>query len=150
MKSCGDKRKYIPNVNDFLALCGRNYVLILNWLPNDKSKNWGTKWRVEGCFGVLEVKLLENTPYTQLVEISRPTIVGKTASSLIETPKVIVRIYHDAQLAEVLTMQQISRLSPVYDYPNVRMYQRDEKYQVNAFLEELLKIGRQAKRVCLT
>ena len=144
MKAKKNKTKYIPNVNEFLALCARNYVLILDWLPN--IDEWGTKWHVEGTFGTLEVSLLENTPYTQLVEISRPTV----ANELLTTPKIVVRIYHDAQLAEVLTMQQISKLSPVYDYPNIRMYQRDEKYQVNAFLEELLKIGRQAKRVCLT
>lgn len=144
MTKVNKRQKYLPNVNDFLALCARNYVLILDWLPN--SDEWGSKWKVEGCFGELEVCLLENTPYTQLIEISRPTV----ASKLLAPPNVVVRVYHDAQLAEVLTMQQISNLSPVYDYPNVRMYQRDEKYQVNAFLEELLKIGRQAKRVCLT
>lgn len=92
---------------------------------------------VRGSHGILKITLVENTRYTQLVEISRP--LGKTP--LVEDPKVLVRIYHDAKLAEVLTGRQFSLLSAVYDYPNLRMYQSDEKYQVNAFLEELLKIG---------
>lgn len=129
------KPRYQPDLNGFLALCGRNYVLLLKWLPDALAS--GAPVSVRGQHGILKITLLENTRYTQLVEISRP--LGKTP--FLEDPKVLVRIYHDAKLAEVLTGQQISLLSAVYDYPNLRMYQSDEKYQVNAFLEELLKIG---------
>ncbi len=129
------KPRYQPDLNGFLALCGRNYALLLRWLPEALALDAPVS--VCGKHGLLKITLLENTRYTQLVEISRP--LGKTP--LIEDPKVLVRIYHDAKLAEVLTGQQISLLSAVYDYPNLRMYQSDEKYQVNAFLEELLKIG---------
>jgi uncharacterized protein YqiB (DUF1249 family) len=131
----GVKPRYQPNLNGFLALCGRNYALLLRWLPDALALDAPVS--VRGKHGLLKITLLENTRYTQLVEISRP--LGKTP--LIADPKVLVRIYHDAKLAEVLTGQQISLLSAVYDYPNLRMYQSDEKYQVNAFLEELLKIG---------
>ncbi|BDM65798.1 DUF1249 domain-containing protein [Shewanella sp. NFH-SH190041] len=144
MKNTVKSYRYQPNVSAFLSLCGRNYAHILHWLPSDAQQ--GLQWRIEGGFGVLDIALLENTPYTQLVRIARPT--GK--SGLIPVPNVLVRVYHDAKLAEVLTGQQISQLQAVYDYPNLRMYQRDEKYQVNAFLEELLKIGRRATRVCLS
>ena len=136
------KPRYRPNVSDFLALCGRNYGYMLKWLPLDIAI--GQSWQLKGEFGILVVRILENTKYTQLVEISRPLATGE----FVNTPKVLVRIYHDAKLAEVLTGQQIYQLRPVYDYPNVRMYQSDEKYQVNAFLEELLKIGYQHSVVC--
>ncbi|GGI79278.1 DUF1249 domain-containing protein [Shewanella gelidii] len=129
-------KKYNPNVSEFLALCGRNYIRILKWLPEELSLNQNVA--LKGEHGVLMVKLLENTKYTQLVEIYRD--VGK--SQFVTTPSVVVRVYHDAKLAEVLTSQQIYKLQPVYDYPNLRMFHRDEKYQVNAFLEELLKVGR--------
>ncbi|MBR9727667.1 DUF1249 domain-containing protein [Shewanella intestini] len=130
------KRKYNPNVSGFLALCARNYCYILKWLPDEAVVN--DNWTVKGEFGCLNVKLIENTKYTQLIDISRelPT------SYFFKPPSAQVRIYHDAQLAEVLTSQQIFRLKPVYDYPNFYMHQSDEKYQVNAFLEDLLKIGR--------
>jgi uncharacterized protein YqiB (DUF1249 family) len=133
------KQKYQPNVSAFLAVCGRNYALILKWLPEDVIVN--KPWQVEGEFGSLWVNIIENTKYTQLIEISRPIPNGH----FFKSPKATVRIYHDAQLAEVLSSQQIYRLKPVYDYPNIRMHHSDEKFQVNAFLEELLKIG--ARRV---
>ncbi|QDE32559.1 MULTISPECIES: DUF1249 domain-containing protein [Shewanella] len=129
------KQKYQPNVSDFLAVCGRNYAHILKWLPEQINVN--EPWKINGKFGMLSINLIENTKYTQLVEISRPIPNGH----FFKSPKVIVRVYHDAQLAEVLTSQQIYRLKPVYDYPNIHMHHSDEKFQVNAFLEELLKIG---------
>ncbi|NMD50848.1 DUF1249 domain-containing protein [Shewanella sp. DNRA4] len=136
------KPRYQPNVSDFLALCGRNYSYMQKWLPLDIAV--GQSWQLEGEFGVLVIRILENTKYTQLVEISRPLQIVE----FINIPKVLVRIYHDAKLAEVLTGQQIYQLRPVYDYPNLRMYHSDEKYQVNAFLGELLKIGGQQRLVC--
>ncbi|MCL1144065.1 DUF1249 domain-containing protein [Shewanella gaetbuli] len=130
-----EKDKYQPNVSAFLALCARNYALILKWLPDELDAQ--TSWYVEGKFGHLSVTLLENTKYTQLLEISRRL----PDSLFVSSPRVIVRVYHDAQLAEVLTSQQIFSFKPVYDYPNAHMHHTDEKFQVNAFLQELLKIG---------
>lgn len=144
MNKTNDKQKYQPNVTAFLDLCGRNYVHIMTCLPN--LTEIGKRWAINGIFGHLTVTLLENTPYTQLIELSRFT----TDCDLVPVPKITVRLYHDAKLAEVLTVQQISQFKPVYDYPNLCMYQRDEKYQINAFLEELLKIGKQAHWVCLS
>ncbi|MFQ6371635.1 DUF1249 domain-containing protein [Shewanella sp. YIC-542] len=134
--------KYQPDVSRFLALCGRNYAHINRWLPD--ACHQGDKWQVTGSFGCLQLQLLENTPYTQVVCISRPT----DKAALVPVPRVTVRVYHDAKLAEVLSSQQISRLQPVYDYPNLYMHHRNEKYQVNAFLEELLKIDCRARLVC--
>lgn len=133
---------YRPNVSQFLALCSRNYIHILRCMPYDLDLD--EECQLTFDTGVLNIKVLENTKYTQLIEIYRDAI----ASEFVDTPKVIVRVYHDAKLAEVLTSQQIYRLRPVYDYPNLRMYHRDEKYQVNAFLEELLKVGRKALLAC--
>nr|WP_211164352.1 DUF1249 domain-containing protein [Shewanella salipaludis] len=124
-----------------MALCGRNYGHILKWLPLQLSLD--SPCMVEGAFGVLMVRVLENTKYTQLVEISRQL----PDSAFFAPPRVQVRVYHDAKLAEVLTGQQIYLLRPVYDYPNQHMHHSDEKYRVNAFLEELLKIGCRP-RVC--
>ena len=135
-------KRYQPDINRFLALCGRNYFHILKWLP--ENANQGDTWLVEEDIGCLNVRLIENTNYTQLIEISRTLPL----SDYIHTPCISVRVYHDAKLAEVLTSRQISQLSPVYDYPNIRMYHRDEKYQVNAFLEELLKIGGHMSVTC--
>ncbi|MBM7070685.1 DUF1249 domain-containing protein [Shewanella sp. 202IG2-18] len=132
-------KRYQPNVSEFLALCGRNYHKIQLWLPQDVLA--GSQWQVTGQVGHLDISLIENTQYTQLIEIRRPVL----SDDFINQPKMLVRVYHDAQLAEVLSSQQIYQLYPVYDYPNPQMYQRNEKYQINAFLEELLKIGNHDK-----
>jgi len=137
-------KRYQPDVNRFLSLCGRNYFYILRWLPIEAAQ--GDVWQVEGEFGCLDVRLLENTKYTQLIEISR----ALNQSDFVHSPQVCVRVYHDAKLAEVLTSRQIYQLRPVYDYPNIRMHHRDEKYQVNAFLEELLKIDSHMSAICLS
>ncbi|WP_133408066.1 DUF1249 domain-containing protein [Parashewanella tropica] len=133
------KKQYRPNVSQFLALCGRNYHELLRWLP--AQIELGQSYVVSGSTAKLEVQLVENTKYTQLIEIRRP--LSSSAHNYIKQPKVSVRLYHDAQLAEVLSSQQIYHLLPVYDYPNPEMHQTNEKYQMNAFLSELLIIGRQ-------
>ena len=56
------------------------------------------------------------------------------------TPEMTIRVYHDAQSAEVISYQNQNRFHGKYDYPNTRMRQRDEKVQVNRFLGEFLTL----------
>lgn len=49
-----------------------------------------------------------------------------------------IRIYHDANVAEVLAFQDHHRLNARYEYPNARMYHRNEKWQLNHFLGDWL------------
>ncbi len=49
-----------------------------------------------------------------------------------------VRIYHDAQVAEVLSYQGEHRFEGRYNYPNPQMRHRDEKRQLNQLLQEWL------------
>jgi len=49
-----------------------------------------------------------------------------------------VRIYHDAQLAEVISYQGHSRILSKYPYPNQKMFHRDEKRQANYLLNDWL------------
>jgi uncharacterized protein len=49
-----------------------------------------------------------------------------------------VRLYHDANLAEVVKCQRYRQFAPRYEYPNIDMHQIDEKAQMNRFLGELL------------
>jgi len=51
-----------------------------------------------------------------------------------------VRLYHDAKSAEVIEVQKQRRFDAVYDYPNEKMRQRDEKTQINRFLSEFLSM----------
>jgi len=49
-----------------------------------------------------------------------------------------VRIYYDAQVAEVISYQGQHRFEGRYDYPNPQMRHRDEKRQLNQLLQEWL------------
>jgi len=49
-----------------------------------------------------------------------------------------VRLYHDASLAEVITFDNERRFLPRNEYPNHKMFQQDEKSQLNLFLGEIL------------
>lgn len=53
-------------------------------------------------------------------------------------PKLTVRLYHDARMAEVIGWQRHRYLKARYEYPNRQMYQSDEKAQFNQFLGEWL------------
>jgi uncharacterized protein YqiB (DUF1249 family) len=84
------------------------------------------------------LKVTERSPYTTTLELSR-TAVGHS-SHWLSMPKLTLRMYHDAKLAEVLAWEGHKRLRPRYDYPNQSMYQSDEKYQLNRFLGEWLNL----------
>ncbi|MCD8513971.1 MAG: DUF1249 domain-containing protein [Nitrincola sp.] len=58
-------------------------------------------------------------------------------SPWLESPDIVVRLYHDARMAEVVCTRR-RQLSGVYQYPNDQMHQPDEKYQLNQFLAEWL------------
>jgi uncharacterized protein YqiB (DUF1249 family) len=65
-------------------------------------------------------------------------------------PLMEVRLYHDAKVAEVLSCQRISKLEPSYEYPNLKMHQRNEKQMVNIFLAEWLQFCLQQKKIQIT
>ena len=53
-------------------------------------------------------------------------------------PTIRIRVYHDAKSAEVIEFQNQRRFQAIYDYPNAKMRQRNEKAQINRFLSEFL------------
>ena len=93
----------------------------------------------------VEIKILEAFKYTTTLEIiQRPEI-----KILMNNPSILVRAYHDACTAEVISYQGHKNLKPRYSQPNPKMYHIDEKRQINAFLGEwlthCLKVGRSIK-----
>lgn len=55
-------------------------------------------------------------------------------------PRMSIRLYHDARMAEVISSQDIHQVKPRYNYPNKQMHQQDEKQQINQFLNEWLHL----------
>ena len=83
----------------------------------------------------LHVDVLERHKYTTVIKLTQnlPLNFLSTAVSAM-----IVRVYHDAEVAEVLSYQRQYRFKAKYDYPNPAMCQVREKQRVNEFLGEWL------------
>ena len=112
--------------------------------PNEKSNYAPLLGRIaeffisdaeqDGQRTVVEIRVLESFKYTTTLEIIQKPEIGKWVAN----PCMHVRVYHDASTAEVISYQSHRNFKPKYPQPNSKMYQVDEKMQVNKFLGEWL------------
>jgi uncharacterized protein YqiB (DUF1249 family) len=155
-------KKYHPSLSTWMNLCEINYMLLVRLLAsNNDEEIIGDK----RCFFIsdflsYQTEIMEITRYTTLVNISQNLpYMEKTAdkeaqqndkqeSSIVDAdlskllrPKMVIRMYHDARMAEVISNQDIQQVKPRYDYPNVHMHLPDEKQQINQFLKEWLQLS---------
>ncbi len=86
---------------------------------------------------VVRLRKLDATPYTSTVLFECLMAVTEQ-HCWISDPQIRVRLYHDAQVAEVVGYQNHHRFAARYDYPNRFMFQRNEKMQLNVFLSEFI------------
>lgn len=128
-----------------MADCDANYVRLLKLFPEIGQQSEQNSERRIGIHQqnsqVLRLQVLEQTPYTTLVQLEQETPEGteELAVSLwFGFPTLQLRLYHDARVAEVVSCEGSRRAFPRYEYPNERMYQQDEKAQWNQFLAEWL------------
>lgn len=127
------KKKYVPHLPSILATCEHNYVCMLKLIPDCDTLDLGYEFKVaEGL--KYRIEIIDSSRYTSTLEMSH---ISKNTPAFLQ-PKMVVRLYHDAKVAEVLEAQRTSRLEPVYEYPNLNMHQRNEKFMVNVFLAEWL------------
>ena len=72
-------------------------------------------------------------------DLSQPSAgtLGQPSSWLVP-PRFTLRAYHDVRMVEVTGFQASGKVQARYDYPNPRMYAKDEKTQQNLFLAEWL------------
>jgi hypothetical protein len=138
------KKTYRPNLVSLMTLCANNYMLLLKVLA-DKKRQGETRHFFISDFLSYNVTIKEVTRYTSLIVFEQETFNYKVKSipSIVANalhPRMSIRLYHDARLAEVLTTQDIRQVKPRYDYPNIQMHQQDEKQQTNQFLNEWLHL----------
>ncbi|GAB2908730.1 DUF1249 domain-containing protein [Rheinheimera gaetbuli] len=128
------RNKYVPVLPDFLALCERNYAQLNRYLSADTAAGQSTDISInlQHCY---RVSVTDVAPFTTTLRIE----LLQTNHALFR-PGFVVRLYHDAQLAEVLSCQHISRFKARYDYPNTDMLLPDEKQQINLLLRDWLKL----------
>ncbi|MBT0585355.1 DUF1249 domain-containing protein [Alteromonas oceanisediminis] len=128
-----NKRKYVPHLPSILAVCEANYAKLMRLLPDVDTE------RLEYVFSAGEklrfrIRILDSARFTSTLEMRQ---VQSNSPAFLQ-PAMEVRLYHDANVAEVLTSQRVGALDPSYEYPNRGMHQRNEKQMVNRFLAEWL------------
>ncbi|MDP2561220.1 DUF1249 domain-containing protein [Psychrobium sp. 1_MG-2023] len=134
---CYIKPKYQPDLLALHRACSLNYLSLLKLLPNLDCGGYFFFHLDNACY---QIHVIEQTQYTSVVSIetiANKISCGESVNEL--TPQIKVRLYHDAQMAEVLASRQIRYFKSSYDYPNRLMQQPDEKYQINKYLSEWLK-----------
>lgn len=127
-----------------MAECEANYARFYQLLNQHFKKNIGEQQDDEIRFMITsgdqqwlhQISILERSPYTTTLQLNQTSV--KNEVSWLQMPRLTVRMYHDAKLAEVLAWEGHKRLRPRYEYPNQAMYHADEKLQINQFLGELL------------
>jgi uncharacterized protein YqiB (DUF1249 family) len=138
------KQNYQPNLVSLMTLCANNYMLLLKVLASKTALRESRHFFISD-FLSYNITIKEVTRYTSVVsfeqEILRTSfknVPGIVANAL--HPRMTIRLYHDARMAEVLSTQDIRQVKPRYSYPNSQMHQQDEKQQTNQFLNEWLHL----------
>ena len=137
------RKKYQPNLVSLMALCANNYMLSLKVQAN-KTQVGDLRSFFISDFLSYSLTVNEVTRYTSLITIEQKSMVGlHTLSKALKSslhPRITIRLYHDARLAEVISVQDMRQIKPRYNYPNSHMHQQDEKQQINQFLNEWLHL----------
>lgn len=146
---------YRPNLSDLMSLCDVNYMMLLRLLADREVVG------EERCFFISDflsyrIVINEVTRYTSLITMTQDSYIGGHEVNGINElkdflrPKMVIRLYHDARMAEVISNQDIKQVKPRYDYPNHAMHLPDEKQQINLFLKEWLQLSLQLGQTRLT
>jgi uncharacterized protein YqiB (DUF1249 family) len=138
------KTRYKVDLPAQMAECEANYHRLLKLMPQHLTTNdW--QFAISGASRnhYLQIRIIERSRYTTTVQMAQLDIRLPEPTLWFQLPKLTVRLYHDARLAEVLAWEGHKRLRPRYEYPNAAMYQSDEKFQLNCFLGEWLSLSLQ-------
>lgn len=124
-------------LRELLAAAEFNYVMLARLVP-DLRKHDEHRLRIVGPAGqeasvVLHVR--ERGPFTTLLEVAESRATDGWVAPMVA----VVRVSHDAKVAEVVEFYRRRRLQARYPYPNPEMLQPDEKLQVNRLLGEWLQ-----------
>ncbi|ANE56346.1 MULTISPECIES: DUF1249 domain-containing protein [Methylomonas] len=115
-------------------LCESNYRKLFKLIPNLRSFD-------RAAIGVTQNKpalyldVLERNPYTLTIELTH--CFNQQRSELL-VPAVKIRIYLDAQLAEVIRDNDRPTVDKVYQDPGDLIEIRDYKWRLNYFLQKWL------------
>ncbi|HHH45784.1 MAG TPA: DUF1249 domain-containing protein [Thiotrichales bacterium] len=119
---------------DLMALYESNYIRLRRMLPMLHAMPDAAVSEVPGALA-LHVSVKERTPYTTTLHL---TYLFRDEAGEFPAPDLLVRLYHDARLAEVLRCGRLrGRRDALYDLRANRAG-LDEKWRINRFLQKWL------------
>lgn len=130
------RERYRVDLLELQSACEANYVRLMRLLPDMRQQPDTRRIAMsqgDRLLGVLVLTVVESCPYTTTVQVRQEDCLP-----WLPVPKMDVRVYHDARMAEVIGAEHARRFRGIYSYPNAQMHQPDEKNQLNLFLGEWL------------
>ncbi|OEY66603.1 DUF1249 domain-containing protein [Marinobacter sp. X15-166B] len=130
-------KPYVPDLRRLGALCDSNYQRIarlrLLETPGLTVSEFEL-YRETEYFGRVQIQLLQKARYTETLLLEQTHNGGRWLNN----PQMTVRVYHDANMAEVISCYRDRHIAAVNNYPNRFMHHPDEKMQINSFLADWL------------
>lgn len=135
----GKQRQYSVDLGSHMAECDANYHRLVRLFPDLRdSDSKDFRLHLPNFEADVVFTVRDKGPYTTVLDM---TVRSEHKwMGMATMPEMSIRIYHDAQSAEVIAYQNQRRFHGKYEYPNTRMRQRDEKVQLNRFLGEFLNL----------
>ena len=144
------------DIKNHHALCEMNFFRLEKLMPGYKNgiSQWAYEFGEQGkAFGILkdvEIKIIDRAPYTTTVEINQQAdkneekklAVKEASDKVFKQTNLVVRLYNDVKMAEIVSWNKHRNWLPQYSYPNERMYHPDEKLELNRFLGDWLAFCR--------
>jgi uncharacterized protein YqiB (DUF1249 family) len=127
-----------------MAICDGNYIRLLKLLPDlTPTARREFTLPVLGASDAatahrVALEVVETFKYTSTVSISLEA--PGPGSAYYRPPAMLVRLYHDANTAEVTSYQDERRIRVLYQEDELPRFYPDEKEQVNLFLAEWLAL----------
>lgn len=124
-------RKYVPNLAAQQAESANNYLLLnrlMGLLNDDREALFGVPGQ-----GQILLTETQRSPYTSFV-----TLVGLDRAEWLQVPQLDVRMYHDARMAEIASIDGYRPVSGSHCRTS-RERHVDEKQQINTYLGEWLR-----------
>lgn len=137
-------KRYVVDLSATMAVCDANYIRLLKLMPHfglDASRSFtlptAGSAAHENISQSVDLVVIEAFRYTSTIRIRMGAIA---ANGFYQPPCILVRVYHDANTAEVISFQEEwnNRVNPLPE--DAPLFYPDEKEQVNMFLAEWLTL----------
>jgi len=135
LKTNRTKSKYVVDLKQLQAVCSRNYGLFLRLLPEQYQERQA--WRFDISTSLkFELTVANLSRYTETFVLRQ---IDQHLPLSMNTD-IEFRLYHDAQMLEVIGYQRQNNLRANNPYPNPKLHHKDEKFQVNTLLKDWLNL----------